>query len=56
MRKGVFIETAELPEMIADYFNVPPKDVIPTEKGYLVITEKENQDEADCTRTYNRSS
>ena len=47
MRKGVFIEMAELPELIADYFGVPAKDVIPTEKGYMVITEKEKQNEAD---------
>lgn len=47
MRKGVFIEKAELPGMIADYFGVPPKDVIPTEKGYIVITEKEEDREAD---------
>jgi hypothetical protein len=49
MRKGVFIEMAELPEMIADYFGVPPKDVIQTEKGFMVLTEKEKQDEADRT-------
>ena len=47
MRKGVFIEAAELPEIIADYFGVPPKDVIPTEKGYIVLTEKEKQHETD---------
>ena len=51
MRKGVFIEKAELPQMIADYFGVPPKDVIPTERGFIVITEKEEDREADRTRT-----
>lgn len=49
MRKGIFIEKAELPEMIADYFGVPPKDVIPTEKGFMVLTEKEGDHEADRT-------
>ncbi len=49
MRNGIFIEKAELPQMIADYFGVPLKDVIPTEKGFIVLTEKEEEREADRT-------
>ena len=44
MKQGMVLESSDIKEIIAKYFNVPTENVIQTKYSYIVIGAKDDKD------------
>ena len=47
MKEGIVLESSDIKEIIAEYFNVPIENVVQTKYSYIVIKGKEKKNEGD---------